>query len=193
MFTGIVEETGTVVQPPPRLRVRCGEVLRDAVAGSSIAVDGVCLTAVEVGDGWFDAELSPETLSRSNLGDLRAGSLVNLERPLQLGARLDGHMVQGHVETTGTIETLRALPDGNWWFEVRVAAEVERYTVLKGSITIDGISLTIAALDGALASFAIIPYTYEHTNLRARRGGERVNLEPDMIAKYVEKLVRVLP
>jgi riboflavin synthase len=188
VFTGIVEEVGTVAQAGTRMKVLCRAVLEDAYPGSSIAVNGTCLTAVEIdGDGfWMD--LSPETLARTNLGDLQAGSLVNLERPVKVGDRLSGHIVQGHVDGTADFLGLRALEDGNWWLEVRLSPELDRYTIMKGSIAIDGISLTIAALDRGTLAFAIIPHTYENTNLQERRPGSRVNIEVDMIAKYVEKL-----
>jgi riboflavin synthase len=189
MFTGIVEEVGLVVATTPRMRIGCERVLLDTVEGSSIAVNGVCLTAVRLEPGSFGADVSPETLLRTNLGDLREGSVVNLERPVAVGERLSGHIVQGHVDATGEVVSLDALADGNWWWRVRVPRELERYMIHKGSVSIDGISLTIAALEGDVVTVAIIPHTYEATNLRARGVGERVNLEADLIAKYVEKLL----
>jgi riboflavin synthase len=189
MFTGIVEETGRVAATTPRMRIVCRRVLEDTVEGSSIAVNGVCLTAVRLEPGSFGADVSPETLLRTNLGDLHEGSVVNLERPLAAGERLSGHIVQGHVDATGEVVSLEALADGNWWWRVRVPRELERYMIHKGSLAIDGISLTIAALEEDVVSVAIIPHTYEATNLHRRRAGERVNLEVDLIAKYVEKLI----
>jgi riboflavin synthase len=194
MFTGIIEETGTVQARLPRaagarLRIGCSTVVERAEPGSSIAVNGVCLTAVEFGPGWFTADLAPETLERTNLGDLQPAALVNLERPLRAGAPLDGHIVQGHVDGTGTLESLDELGDGNWWLRVRLSAELERYLVFKGSVALDGISLTIARLEPSLVAATIIPHTYRHTNLRARRPGDRVNIECDILAKYVEKLL----
>jgi riboflavin synthase len=153
-------------------------------------VNGVCLTAVSLTRDSFRADLAPETLSRSNLGDLQAGSLVNLERPLSLGARLSGHMVQGHVDGTAEFLSLDELGDGNWWLKLRVAPGLERYMIHKGSVALDGVSLTIASLDARELGVAIIPHTYEQTAMRAYRPGARVNVEVDMIAKYVEKLVR---
>jgi len=189
MFTGIIEETGRVASTTPRLRIACEQVLIDIAEGASIAVNGVCLTAMRLEQGSFGADVSPETLARTNLGDLAAGSIVNLERPLAAGERLSGHIVQGHVDATGELVSLDALPDGNWWLTVRVPRDLTRYMIHKGSVSIDGISLTIAQIDGENISVAIIPHTYEVTNLRARKPGDRVNLEVDLIAKYVEKLI----
>jgi riboflavin synthase len=189
MFTGIVEELGTVVAAGTKLEVRCSTVLSDLSIGASIAVNGVCLTAVAVtGDG-FSADLAPETLSRSNLGDLVAGSRVNLERPVTPATRLSGHIVQGHVDATGEIVSLDALRDGNWWLKVRVPTSLGRYLVEKGSITLDGISLTIAALDGDVIGVTIIPHTYANTTLGLARAGTRLNVEVDVLAKHVEKLI----
>jgi riboflavin synthase len=189
MFTGIIEETGTVEAIAPRLRIRCAAVLSDAFEGSSIAVNGCCLTALSLTPGSFAADLAPETLRRTNLGDLAPGSLVNLERPLLPTARLSGHIVQGHVDGTGELLGLDPLGDGNWWLRLRVPPELTRYLVFKGSIAIDGISLTIAALAGEELSVAILPHTYEHTNLRGRKPGDRLNIECDILAKHVEKLL----
>lgn len=189
MFTGIVEEAGRVAATVPRMRIACERVLAGTVEGSSIAVNGVCLTAVRLEPGSFGVDVSPETLLRTNLGDLREGSVVNLERPVAVGDRLSGHIVQGHVDATGEVVALESLSDGNWWWRVRVPRELERYMIHKGSLSIDGISLTIAALDDNVVSVAIIPHTYEATNLHERRAGDRVNLEVDLIAKYVEKLI----
>ncbi|MGA3027800.1 MAG: riboflavin synthase [Bryobacteraceae bacterium] len=194
MFTGIIEEAGEVrrllsQQTGARLEIGCGMVLSDAAPGVSIAVNGVCLTAVEVGAAHFSVDLAPETLNRSNLGDLLTGSVVNLERPLSLTGRLSGHMVQGHVDGTGEMVSLEELGDGNWWLRVKVPAELDRYLIHKGSVSLDGISLTIAALADGIVSVAIIPHTYEVTNLRVRKPGDRINIEVDLIAKYVEKLL----
>ncbi|MGA2183478.1 MAG: riboflavin synthase [Bryobacteraceae bacterium] len=194
MFTGIIEEAGEVrrllaQQTGARLEIGCGMVLSDAAPGVSIAVNGVCLTAVEVGKSHFSVDLAPETLSRSNLGDLLTGSVVNLERPLSLTGRLSGHMVQGHVDGTGELVSLEELGDGNWWLRVKVPAELDRYLIHKGSVSLDGISLTIAALADGIVSVAIIPHTYAVTNLRVRQPGDRINIEVDLIAKYVEKLL----
>ena len=197
LFTGIIEELGTVdslnIQTTgARLKVRCTRVLEDVVEGSSIAVNGVCLTALAPDSRSFSADLAPETLVRSNLGDLAAGSRVNLERPLSPTGRLSGHIVQGHVDGTGEFLSLDHLGDGNWWLKIRVPRELDRYLVFKGSIAIDGISLTIASLENDVLAVTIIPHTYENTSLGAHHPGSRVNLECDMLAKHVEKLLESL-
>jgi len=188
MFTGIVEELGTVVTAGSHLQIACKKVLEDASIGCSIAVNGVCLTAVRLEEKAFWMDLAPETLARTNLGELRAGSLVNLERPLALGERLSGHIVQGHVDGTAEFISLAPLADGNWWLELKMPAELERYLIFKGSVTLDGISLTIAGLVGQTVGIAILPHTYQNTAIRAYRSGARINVEVDMIAKYVERL-----
>lgn len=197
MFTGIIEELGTVdaVQTRAagaRLKVRCATVMPDMTVGASIAVNGVCLTALDLRPDSFSADLAPETLLRSNLGDLRPGSRVNLERPLSPTGRLSGHIVQGHVDGTGEFLALEALGDENWWLRIRIPAELDRFLVYKGSISIDGISLTIAALESDVLSVTIIPHTYKNTTLGAYRPGSRVNLECDVLAKHVEKLLAKL-
>jgi riboflavin synthase len=190
MFTGIIEELGTVAAAGNKLVVRCTRVIEDAEEGSSIAVNGVCLTAVNLSRDSFSADLAPETLDRSNLGDLKIGSRVNLERPVTPATRLSGHIVQGHVDGTGELIRLTELGDSNWWLDVRVPRGLARYMVHKGSIAIDGISLTIAALEGDILGVAIIPHTYAHTTLGSRSVGDRVNLEVDVLAKHVEKLLQ---
>ena len=189
MFTGIVEEVGTVLSAGTRMKIGCRKVLEDSVAGSSIAVNGVCLTATTLDGGGFWCDISPETLARTNLGALQEGSPVNLERPAAVGDRLSGHIVQGHVDGTGEFLALEALADGNWWLKVRVPAELDRYMIHKGSLTLDGISLTIASLADCVVGVAIIPHTYENTVIRAYRPGTKINVEVDLIGKYVEKLV----
>jgi riboflavin synthase len=190
MFTGIIEELGTVVNAGSRLSIRCHTVMSDMTAGASIAVNGVCLTAVDLRPDGFSADLAPETLRRSNLGDLEVGSPVNLERPLLPSTRLSGHIVQGHVDGTGEFLSLDELGEDNWWLRIRVPAELDPFLVFKGSIAIDGISLTIAALDKDVLSVTIIPHTYRNTTLAGYRAGSRVNLECDVLAKHVEKLLR---
>lgn len=197
MFTGIIEELGTVeaVQTRAagaRLKVRCATVMQDMTEGASIAVNGVCLTAVDLRPDSFSADLAPETLLRSNLGDLRAGSRVNLERPLSPTGRLSGHIVQGHVDATGEFLSLEGLGDENWWLRIRVPAELDPFLVYKGSIAIDGISLTIAALEADVVSVTIIPHTFRNTTLAGYRAGSRLNVECDVLAKHVEKLLRKL-
>ncbi len=195
MFTGIIEEVGVVEglearAAGARLRVRCSRVLEDAQEGASIAVNGVCLTAVELRPDSFAADVSRETLRRSNLAELRPGALVNLERPLTAASRLGGHIVQGHVDGTGELVGLEERAEGEWWLRVRFPKEMAPYLAVKGSVAVDGISLTIAALGDDVLEAALIPHTYRATNLRARRPGDRLNLEADILAKYVERLLR---
>ena len=198
MFTGIVEELGSVGSFVPnaaggaRMRVRCTNVLSDAAEGSSIAVNGVCLTALDLDGRSFAADLAPETLRRTNLGDLAPGSLVNLERPLLATGRLSGHVVQGHVDGTGEFLGMDALGDENWWLRVRIPVELDRYLVYKGSIAIDGISLTVADVKDLIVSVTIIPHTYRLTTLQQYKPGARVNLECDVFAKYLEKMLEGL-
>ncbi|HEV2689553.1 MAG TPA: riboflavin synthase [Bryobacteraceae bacterium] len=189
MFTGIVEELGSVVAPGNRMNVKCSAVLADMKPGASIAVNGVCLTAVQVDSDGFWCDISPETLARTNLGALRAGSRVNLERPAAVGDRLSGHIVQGHVDGTGEFLSLDALPDGNWWLKVRIPSELDRYMIHKGSVTLDGVSLTIASLEDSVVGVAIIPHTYQQTVIGTYFTGSRINVEVDLIGKYVEKLL----
>lgn len=194
MFTGIVEEVGKVLdfQQQPvgaRITIGCSGILKDAELGASIAVNGACVTAVKLGSDRFSADLAPETLRRTNLGGLRPESLVNLERPLRATGRLDGHFVLGHVDGAAHIESLESLGNENWWLRIRVPIDLTRYIVSKGSVTVDGISLTVAEIADDLVGFTIIPHTYEHTALHARRAGELVNVEVDILAKHVEKLV----
>ena len=197
MFTGIIEELGKVesLEPRPagaRLKIACRTVLSDLTEGASIAVNGVCLTALDLRPGSWAADVAPETLRRTNLGALRAGSRVNLERPLSPSGRLSGHIVQGHIDGTGEFLSLDELGDENWWLRVRVPAELDPFLVFKGSIAIDGISLTIAALEGDVLSVTIIPHTYRNTTLAGYKPGARLNLECDVLAKHVEKLLRKL-
>ena len=190
MFTGIVEEIGNVIAAAgARMRVNCRSVMADTKEGSSIAVNGVCLTAARVEPDGFWCDLSPETLARTNLGALSEGSRVNLERPAAVGDRLSGHIVQGHVDGTGQFVSLDALPDGNWWLKVRIPQSLDRYMIHKGSVTLDGVSLTIAALENGVLGVAIIPHTYESTILGSYRSGTMINVEVDVIGKYVEKLL----
>ncbi len=195
MFTGIVEELGVVRTlehgaTGARLTVGCTRILADATLGASIAVNGTCVTAVELAEDRFSADLAPETLSRTNLGSLRQGSLVNLERPLRANARLDGHFVLGHVDATANIVSLDPLGEDNWWLRISVPDGLTRYIVEKGSLAVDGISLTVAAIDGTNVCFTIIPHTYEHTALKGYAPGAQVNVEVDVLAKHLEKLVQ---
>ena len=194
MFTGIVEELGSVVGVEPqgdavRLRIRGPVVTSDAVHGASIAVNGVCLTVVDHGDGEFTADVMQETLDRSSLGALLPGSPVNLERPVTLEARLGGHLVQGHVDGTGTI--LERVPSEHWEVvRVSLPDDLGRYVVEKGSITVDGVSLTV--VDAARDSFTVslIPTTLGLTTLGSKSVGDPVNLEVDVVAKYVERMLQ---
>ncbi|MDE0166470.1 MAG: riboflavin synthase [Bryobacterales bacterium] len=194
MFTGIIEQTGSVqslirATAGARLSIRTEGILSDLTIGASIAVNGACLTAVEVSATGFAADLSPETLDKTNLGSLQTGSLVNLEQPLAPGDRLSGHFVLGHVDGTGEITRLDPAGDGNWLLEVRVPKPLRRYLVFKGSIAIDGVSLTLASVEDVLVSVAIIPHTYQATALHTQRPGAEVNIECDILAKHVEKLL----
>jgi riboflavin synthase len=190
MFTGIVEELGAVrAIDATRLDVACRTVATDAAVGDSIAVNGVCLTVVDGSVDSLSFDLSEETLRRTSFDRLRPGDGVNLERPLTLASRLGGHLVQGHVDAVAEIESIRRTDDGGAWLTVRVPESLERYLVEKGSVTVDGISLTVAALDGETFSVALIPHTLEVTTLGAAERGHPVNLEVDVIARYVESLL----
>jgi riboflavin synthase len=194
VFTGIVEELGSVVAVEPladaaRLRIRGPLVTADAVHGASIAVNGVCLTVVELGDGEFTADVMNETLERSSLGALKAGSRVNLERPVTLDARLGGHLVQGHVDGTGAI--VSRTPSEHWELvRISLPGELGRYVVEKGSITVDGISLTVVEAADDWFTVSLIPTTLELTTLGTKGVGDPVNLEVDVIAKYVERMLQ---
>jgi riboflavin synthase len=189
VFTGIVEEAGVIAATGHRMRIQCRLVLEDIKEGASIAVNGVCLTAVDIQPDGFWCDLSPETLARTNLGALREGSRVNLERPAAVGDRLSGHIVQGHVDGKAEFLALDPLPDGNWWLKVRLPGDLDRYVIHKGSITLDGVSLTVASLNDGVAGVAIIPHTYQNTIMRGYAAGTAINVEVDLIGKYVEKLM----
>ena len=202
MFTGIIEELGTVVELTrgseasggAKLVVRASKALAESDGpklqeGESISVNGVCLTAREITAETFAADLSPETLERSSLGSLRPGAQVNLERAMTPSSRFGGHIVQGHVDGVGKLVALDPLPDGNYWLSVDVPPDLERYIVWKGSISLNGISLTVARLDGNRVGVAIIPHTYENISLGDLRPGDPVNVECDVLAKYAEKLL----
>lgn len=194
MFTGIIEEIGTIkgIKRGNRsvvLEVKAKKVLEDLKVGDSIATNGVCLTVISFSGGSFCADVMPETMQRSNLGELRAGSPVNLERALTLNGRLGGHIVSGHVDGMGRI--VRKEKDENAiWVTIATSADLLRYIVDKGSITIDGISLTVVAVTDNEFTVSIIPHTQDETTLVKKGVGDNVNLENDVIAKYVEKLMR---
>ena len=194
MFTGIVEETGVVRDARPRdevvaVTIEARLVMDGLGAGDSIAVNGCCLTAVSVSPGSFVCELTPETLSRTSFGpDLAAGRRVNLERPLAASGRFDGHIVQGHVDGVGRVTSMRRY-EQSAVLEIAPPAALERYLVEKGSVSVDGVSLTVAGLRPGAFSVALIPFTLERTTLDDLRPGDLVNLEADVIAKYVERLL----
>ncbi len=189
MFTGIIEELGRVrSRGRDRLEVAAERVLSGTRAGDSIAVEGVCLTVVDQGSGWFAVGLMPETLRRSTLGTLRSGQRVNLERALALGDRLGGHFVQGHIDGRGQVLSRR--PEDNALL-VRIGSpeEIMRYVVEKGFIAVDGASLTVADCDQRSFTVSLVPYTQEHITLTQKKPGDEVNLEVDILAKYVESLL----
>ena len=194
MFTGIVEERGTVASieqltNAARVVIRGSVVLSDVRAGDSIAVNGVCLTVVDLGPDYFTADVMEETLKRSSLDAVSEGSEVNLERAARLDSRLGGHLVQGHVDGTG--EVLAIEPDAHWTaMRISLPVDLGRYVVEKGSITVDGVSLTVVAVDDEAFSVSLIPTTLAETTLGSRQVGDRVNLEVDAIAKYVERLMQ---
>jgi len=191
VFTGIVRETGEIIDKKESpdgvtFRFRVGELYRDLDIGHSISVNGVCLTVVKMDQGWIEVDASPETLRRSNLGETAIGDPINLEPPLKLNDVLGGHLVQGHVDAAGKV--LSIVEEGNSFiFRISLPAEVSRYCVMKGSITLDGTSLTISALEDDFMEVTIIPHTMEKTNMSELKPGDKVNLEVDVISKYVEK------
>jgi riboflavin synthase len=196
MFTGLVEELGTVRAVIPnasgaRLEIEAVAVLDDAELGASIAVNGCCLTAVEIGEGWWAADAVEETLRRTSLGALAPGDRVNLERPVRLADRLGGHIVQGHVDGVGEIAERETLADGSTRVVVAADDTVLRYVVEKGSIAVDGVSLTVVGIDEKTFEFALIPHTATVTTLGIKGPGDPVNLEVDLVAKYVERLMGV--
>jgi riboflavin synthase len=200
MFTGLVEELGTVRAvianaTGARLEIEAATVLDDVVLGASIAVNGCCLTVIEYervesGDGWWAADAVEETLRRTCLGALAAGDRVNLERPVRLSDRLGGHIVQGHVDGVGEISERERLADGSTRVVISAGDEVLRYVVEKGSIAVDGVSLTVAGVGDKAFDFALIPHTATVTTLGIKGPGAPVNLEVDLVAKYVERLMR---
>jgi riboflavin synthase len=190
MFTGIVEELGAVqTLDGGRLVVGCPLVATDSPIGASVAVNGTCLTVVERTDQTLAFDLSGETLDRTSLGSVRAGATVNLERPVTLAARLGGHLVQGHVDGVGRVTAIDPEPDGGAALTVRIPDELEPLVVPKGSITVDGVSLTVAGLDGREIRIALIPHTLAATTLGAAAVGDPVNIEVDMIGRYVAHLM----
>ena len=201
MFTGIIEEVGKLAKIEQRgenrrITVEAANTPKELRTGNSVAVSGVCLTALDIKPKSFCADLAPETWVRTSFSRMHEGALVNLELPMKADGRFGGHIVQGHVDGVGMlIEFERILdPDGrdseNWWLHIEIPAEIEKYTVYKGSISIEGISLTVAKLERNRCTIAIIPHTVEATNLGSLKPGDPVNLEADLIAKYVEKMMK---
>jgi riboflavin synthase len=190
MFTGLIEAVGgvdAVERGRDGLRLRIATPLAgELAAGDSIAVNGVCLTATACDGGTFSADIGPETARVTTLGALEPGAIVNLERPMRADARLGGHFVQGHVDATGVLESVRHDGDSHW-LSISFPAGLSPYFIRKGSIAVDGISLTVADLRDRRFDVMIIPFTWEHTNVRALTPGDRVNLECDMIGKYVAR------
>jgi riboflavin synthase len=208
MFTGIIEEVGKVVKIEQRgenrrITVEAANTPKELQTGQSIAVSGVCLTALDINPKSFCADLAPETWARTSFSRMHEGALVNLELPMKANGRFDGHIVQGHVDGVGRVIELERIvaSDGrdsdNWWLHIEIPPEVEKYTVFKGSMSIEGISLTVAKLEKNRSAFtctiAIIPHTVEMTNLGSLKSGDPVNLEADVIAKYVEKMMKREP
>jgi riboflavin synthase len=196
MFTGIIEEVGKVAQIEQRgenrrITIHAENTPKEIKTGDSVSVSGVCLTALDIKAKSFCADLAPETWARTSFSRIRENALVNLELPMKVNGRFGGHIVQGHVDGVGKLLSLDRIADSeNWWLHIELPAEVEKYTVHKGSISIEGISLTVAKLDGKRCSLAIIPHTVEMTNLKSLKPGDPVNLEADLIAKYVEKMTK---
>jgi riboflavin synthase len=193
MFTGIIEQVGEIERIDDAgdfrtLGVRAGNILDGITSGASIAVNGVCLTVRNFSSGSFTAELSRETLERTSLQNLRPGATVNLERPMRADGRFGGHIVQGHVDGVGRIRQFSRIGD-DWNLQIEFPEQALRYIVEKGSIAVDGISLTVAAVKPSVLEIAIIPHTFENTNLRHAKPGDMVNLEFDIIAKYVERML----
>jgi len=196
MFTGIIEEVGRVARIEQlgenrRITVEAKHAPRGLHTGDSIAVSGVCLTALDIKAKSFSADLAPETWARTSLSRIKKGVLVNLELPMKADGRFGGHIVQGHVDGVGKLIALERIADSdNWWLRIEIPPEIERYIVSKGSICIEGISLTVASLEGNCCTVAIIPHTIKTTNLQSLRASDPVNLEADLIAKYVQKMLR---
>src|SRR5260370_15956657 len=199
MFTGLIEEVGQIadVRRLPakrgtaftRISIAAAKIPSELKTGDSVAVSGVCLTAVETGGTQFSADLAQETLQRTSLGQLQKGSLVNLELPARAQDRLGGHIVQGHIDGTGKLLSLEQIKDReDWRLVIEVPKAITKYIVAQGSIAVEGISLTVAAIQAGRLEIAVIPHTYQTTNLRALRPGDAVNLEVDILAKYAEKI-----
>ncbi len=195
MFTGIVEEIGTVEKVTPvshglHFRIAASRVLEDLVPDNSISVSGVCLTATKVGSSFFEATAVEETIKKSTLGEIRSGDKVNLERAMRLSDRMGGHIVQGHVDGMGRVLSF-VLNGESRLLEIEISGDLSKYTVEKGSIAVDGVSLTIARLQGRRVTISLIPHTLSRTTLGFLRTGDRVNVEVDFIGKYVERFLQM--
>lgn len=196
MFTGIIEEVGRVARISDknnsrRIVVSCSQLVKELKKGESVAVSGVCLTAVEVTPTSFSADLAEETWKRTSFSRIKKDTLVNLELPMRADGRFGGHIVQGHVDGIGKFLALDKIRDAeDYWLRIEIPSELERYVISKGSLSIEGISLTVARIEGLTVTAAIIPHTVKMTNLASLKAGDPVNLEVDMIAKYVEKMMR---
>jgi riboflavin synthase len=196
MFTGIVEEVGTVSsikeeRGTRRLTVSASHLTKVLKKGDSISVSGVCLTSVRITPNSVSFDLAEETWNRTSFSRMHEGALVNLELPMRADGRFGGHIVQGHVDGTGEFLALDRIPGAeDYWLHIRIPAELERYVIVKGSLAIEGISLTVAEIESREVTVAIIPHTWEMTNLRSLKAGDPVNLETDMIARYVEKMMK---
>jgi riboflavin synthase len=199
MFTGIIEEVGKIVKLEQRgenrrITIAAKNIPTQLGTGQSIAVSGICLTALNIKPKSFCADLAPETWARTSFSRIHEGALVNLELPMKADGRFGGHIVQGHVDGVGKlIELQRIANSENWWLHIELPSEIEKYTVFKGSISIEGISLTVAKLEQNICTIAIIPHTVEMTNLGSLKTGDPVNVEADLIAKYVEKMMKGAP
>jgi len=197
MFTGIIEEVGKITSiardksGTRRLTVAAAQLNKELRKGGSIAVSGVCLTAVEIDANSVAFDLAEETWNRTSFSRIHEGALVNLELPMRANGRFDGHIVQGHVDGTGNFIGLERIPGADdYWLRIEIPADLERYVIFKGSLSIEGISLTVARIEGTEVTVAIIPHTWGITNLKSLRPGDPVNLEVDLVAKYVEKMTR---
>jgi len=198
VFTGLIQEIGEIVAiersgSQTRITVRAQAIAAELKTGDSVAVSGVCLTALDIGEGRFSADLAQETLERTSLGKLKPGALVNLELPARAQDRMGGHVVQGHVDGTGRVVSLEKIKyHDDWRLVVGIPQSLEKYVAPQGSITVEGISLTVAAVNenGARVEIAIIPHTWEATNLKTLKAGDPVNIEVDVLAKYAEKMAR---
>jgi riboflavin synthase len=196
MFTGIIEEVGRVAgiankNGNRRLTVAASRLTKGLKRGDSIAVSGVCLTAVEVTPRSFTADLADETWKRTSFSRIKQGARVNLELPMRADGRFGGHIVQGHVDGTGSFLALNQIRGtDDYWLRIEIPRELARYVIFKGSLCIEGISLTVAKIEGTTVTAAIIPHTVKMTNLRSLKSGDPINLEVDMVAKYVEKMIK---